>query len=99
MQWVWPYQRWWQPYLEQQVSSELETSDVVGEGVLTLLLDPGDVVSESSHGCEVMGAPSPDTPRSGLTACAASATPTSLSNHTFLHGDLLVITGWPPSHN
>lgn len=49
--------------------------------------DPVDIVSESSHVCDD-APPTPDTPTPGVTPCTASATETSLANHTFLHGDM-----------
>ena len=52
--------------------------------------DPSDAVSETTHGCGGMTPLSLDDPNPGLTVCTAEATPTSLSNHTFLHGDMLV---------
>lgn len=55
-----------------------------------LFPDPVGAVSRSTHRCEGMTPPTPDDPNPGLTACTATATPTSLSNHTFLHGDTLV---------
>ena len=88
MKWVWPFLKSELLIIELQVSSYYYYIWSCDHDVIYISLsDPNQFITSSTHGC-IGPTPSPDSPVPDVVVCSTGATPTNLTAHTFLHGDM-----------